>query len=234
MPDAIHIGFPLFANLTQLDLTGPWEVLTRMPGVRCHLLAHDLDPVASASGLKILPATVFGDCPPLDMICVPGGPGHLGAMEDERLIAFLRRQAPTCRFVTAVCTGSLVLAAAGLLRGYRATTHWGSLHRLAAFGAVPVAQRVVIDRGRITGGGVTAGIDFGLAALAAFAGDSVAREVQLQIEYAPQPPFADGDARTADPAIIEAVRRKTEPYRQRSDEVDARVLARLAGAGASA
>lgn len=213
MPDAFDIGFPIFANLPQLDLTAPWEVLARAPGARCHLVAHDLSTVKSAGGLALAPTTTFADCPPLHMLCVPGGPGHLAAMEDATLLAFLRDQAERCRFVTAVCTGSMVLAAAGLLAGYRATTHWASLDRLA-FGAVPVAERVVTDRNRMTGGGVTAGIDFGLTVVATFAGEQVARQIQLQIEYAPAPPFGDGDPGTADPAILEAVRAQTGTYRQ--------------------
>ena len=136
MPDSCDIGIPLFPGVTQLDFAGPWEVLTRIPGANCRLIAADLQPVRSASGLAVLPTASFAECPQLDVVCVPGGPGHLGAMEDERLIGFLRAQAPGCRFVTAVCTGGLVLAAAGLLRGYRATTHWLSLDRLAAFRAI--------------------------------------------------------------------------------------------------
>ena len=227
MPDSCDIGIPLFPGVTQLDFAGPWEVLTRIPGANCRLIAADLQPVRSASGLAVLPTASFAECPQLDVVCVPGGPGHLGAMEDERVIGFLRAQAPGCRFVTAVCTGGLVLAAAGLLRGYRATTHWLSLDRLAAFGAIPVAERVVVDRNRITGGGVTAGIDFGLRLVAMLAGEALARETQLQIEYAPAPPFADGEPKTADPAVIDVVRRRNEAYRARMAEVDARAAARL-------
>src|SRR4051794_11805699 len=170
MSDApLEIGFPLFPALTQLDLTGPWEILTRLPAARCHLRAHDLAPVRSASGLTIVPTLTYRESPQLAMVCVPGGPGHLAAMEDEALLGFVREQAPGCRYVTAVCTGALVLAAAGLLDGYHATTHWMSRQRLAAFGATPVAERVVIDRNRITGGGVTAGIDFALTVAAEIA-----------------------------------------------------------------
>ena len=226
-PNALEIGFPLFPNLTQLDLTGPWEVLTRLEGARCHLLAHDLGPVRSASGLTIVPTRTYAECPQLAMICVPGGPGHLKAMEDEALLAFLRRQAPGCRYVTAVCTGALVLAAAGLLRGYRATTHWMSRERLATFGAIPVAERVVIDRDRITGGGVTAGIDFALTVAAEIGGAETARQIQLGIEYAPAPPFAGGSPETADPAIVAAVREKGKGYQVRMAEIDARAAGRL-------
>lgn len=236
MPDAtsdtaIEIGFPLFPALTQLDLTGPWEVLTSVAGARCHLLSHDLAPVQSVSGLTILPTLSYAECPQLDMICVPGGPGHLQAMEDDALLAFLREQAPGCRFVTSVCTGALVLAAAGLLRGYRATTHWMSRERLAAFGATAVPERVVIDRNRITGGGVTAGIDFGLTVAAEIAGREAAERTQLRIEYAPAPPFGDGSPETADPAVVAAVRAGARAYVAKMAEVDARAVARLNGGG---
>lgn len=229
-PAALEIGFPLFPALTQLDLTGPWEVLTRLEGARCHLLAHDLAPVRSASGLTIMPTITYADCPPLTMICVPGGPGHLNAMEDEALLAFLRRQAPGCRYVTAVCTGALVLAAAGLLRGYRATTHWMSRERLGTFGAIPVVERVVIDRNRITGGGVTAGIDFALTVAAEIAGAETARQIQLGIEYDPAPPFAGGTPETSDPPLVAAVREKGKGYQVRMAEVDARAAGRLSAA----
>jgi cyclohexyl-isocyanide hydratase len=228
VPAAMQIGIPLFANVTQLDFTGPWEVFTRVPGATCHLLAPDLQPVRSASGLAVLPTSTYDACPQLDVVCVPGGPGHLAAMEDERMLSFLRRQERGCRYLTAVCTGALVLAAAGLLRGYRATTHWMSLDRLAAFGAIPVSDRVVTDRNRVTGGGVTAGIDFALTLVAAMHGESVARALQLQIEYAPAPPFGDGHPGVAAPNVVEAVRRFSAPYAARMAEIDARAAAKLA------
>lgn len=224
---ALQIGFVLFPNLTQLDLTGPWEVFAKLPDATCHLLAPDLQPVKSSSaGLTILPTTTYAGCPQLDVVCVPGGPGHLQAMEDAATLDFLKRQAPGCRYVTAVCTGALVLAAAGLLKGYRATTHWMSLERLAAFGAEPVSDRVVTDRNRVTGGGVTAGIDFGLALVAALAGETVAREIQLQIEYEPQPPYG-GNPRTAAPETVAALRGRLGGYAAAMAEVDARALARI-------
>jgi cyclohexyl-isocyanide hydratase len=225
----LQIGFVLFPNLTQLDLTGPWEVFSKLPGATCHLLAPDLQPVKSSSaGLAILPTTTYADCPQLDIVCVPGGPGHLQIMEDAATLSFLNAQAPGCRYVTAVCTGALVLAAAGLLKGYRATTHWMSIERLATFGAIPMSERVVTDRNRVTGGGVTAGIDFGLVLVQALAGEQAAREIQLQIEYEPQPPYG-GSPATADPATVASLRGKLGPYATMMQEVDARALARLNG-----
>ncbi|WP_348643353.1 DJ-1/PfpI family protein [Rhizobium laguerreae] len=203
--EATRIGFVLFPDLTQLDLTGPWEVLTRLPGSDCQLLSHELRPVKSASGLSILPTLTYVDCPQLDIIVVPGGPGHVDAMQDPGLLEFLRQQAPQCRFLTAVCTGTLVLAAAGLLIGYRATTHWASLHRLPVFGALAAEDRVVLDRNRLTGGGVTAGIDFGFRLLSELGGVELAKEVQLQMEYAPEPPFA-GHPSTADAETVETLK----------------------------
>lgn len=218
-----QFGFILFPDLTQLDLTGPWEVLTRLPGVACHLLSHDMAPVRSAGGgLSILPTATFEDCPHLDLVCVPGGPGHVAAMEDAALIGFLRRVAPGCAHVTAVCTGSLVLAAAGLLAGRRATTHWLSLDRLAAFGAVPVAERVVFDGPVVTGGGVTAGIDFALALAAVLAGEETARAIALQMEYAPAPPHGPGTP-DAMPDVASRLRERAAPYLARMADVDARL-----------
>lgn len=224
-PTAFHIGFPLFRGLTHLDLSGPHEILSRLPGAHCHLLAHTLEPVTSASGLALMPSLRFANAPPLDMLCVPGGPGHLQAMGDAALLDFLRAQASGCRFVTAVCTGAMVLAAAGLLRGHRATTHWMSLDRLAAFGAIPSPERVVHDRDRITGGGVTAGIDFALTVAAVLQGEAVARAIQLQVQYAPQPPFDSGEPAQAAPALVAAVRRGAAGYAAAMDEADRRALA---------
>lgn len=222
-----HIGFVLFPGLTQLDLTGPWEVLTRLPNTVCHLLSGDLAPVRSASGgLSILPTLTYAECGKLDIVVVPGGPGHLDAMEEERLLSFLRDIEPDCQFMTAVCTGTLVLAAAGLLKDYECTTHWSALHRLSAYGARPVERRVVFDRGRVTGGGVTAGIDFGLALVAKLAGEDVARRIQLQMEYEPEPPYS-GSPATADIATLNALRQVPPAIAKRIQEVDAAAIARL-------
>lgn len=201
MSSATQIGLLLFPNLTQLDLTGPFETLARVPGARIHLVSKEMGPVKSDAGLTLTPTVSYSECAPLDVICVPGGPGVNDAMGDEETILFLRGQAAHAAYVTSVCTGALVLGAAGLLRGYRATTHWASLHFLPRFGAIPVRERICIDRNRITGGGVTAGIDFGLYLAGQLAGEAVAQRIQLNLEYAPKPPFAAGEPETAPEAV---------------------------------
>ena len=208
----LQIGLLLFPDVTQLDLTGPWEVFARTPGVECHLIWKDLQPVRSDRGLSILPTTTFADCPPLDVICVPGGPGQIALMSDDITLNFLRQQAEQAKWVTSVCTGSLVLGAAGLLKGYRATSHWSSIDQLALLGAEPVSERVVRDRNRISGAGVTSGIDFALTLVAEIAGDAVAKSVQLQMEYDPEPPFTSGSPHTASPQEVEQARAKMAEF----------------------
>ncbi|MCW0939267.1 DJ-1/PfpI family protein [Pantoea agglomerans] len=208
----LQIGLLLFPDVTQLDLTGPWEVFARTPGVEWHLIWKDLQPVRSDRGLSILPTTTFADCPPLDVICVPGGPGQIALMSDDVTLNFLRQQAEQAKWVTSVCTGSLVLGAAGLLKGYRATSHWSSIDQLALLGAEPVSQRVVRDRNRISGAGVTSGIDFALTLVAEIAGDAVAKSVQLQMEYDPEPPFTSGSPHTASPQEVEQARAKMAEF----------------------
>jgi len=165
-----RIGLLVFPAMTQLDMTGPYEVFANLPGATVHLLWKTLEPVAAATGFRITPDTTLDACLPLDVICVPGGPGVAALMEDDRVLNFLRAQAETARFVTSVCTGALVLGAAGLLRGKRATTHWASRDFLAPLGAIPAEGRVVRDGNLVTGGGVTAGIDFALTLVAELAG----------------------------------------------------------------
>jgi len=207
-----QIGFLVFPNIMQLDLTGPLEVLAQMPGAEIHLVWKTRDPVrAAGSGLLLTPTSTFADCPQLDVICVPGGSGMNALLTDDETLAFLRRQAAGARYVTSVCTGALVLGAAGLLKGRRAATHWMSTEFLAAFGATPVAERVVVDGNVITGGGVTAGIDFALRVVAEMAGEAVAKAIQLGIEYDPQPPFDSGHPRSADPTIVAKARALAAP-----------------------
>jgi cyclohexyl-isocyanide hydratase len=200
----------LFPGLTQLDLTGAYEVLARMPDTRVHLVASTLDPVRTEWGLTILPDATFGEVPPLDVLCVPGGWGIDARLGDEELLDFLRARGERARYVTSVCSGALLLGAAGLLRGYGATTHWLSLDLLPLLGAEPARQRVVHDRNRITGAGVTAGIDFGLTLAAELFGPDVAQRIQLAMEYAPAPPFDSGSPDAAPNDIVEALRRDSK------------------------
>ncbi|MET0308651.1 MAG: DJ-1/PfpI family protein [Sphingomonas sp.] len=203
MPEPLHIAFLLFPNVTQLDLTGPAQVLSRLGDAKLDLVAKSRDPVPTDAQFALLPTATFVDVPRTDILCVPGGFGTVAAMEDAETLDWLRRMAAEAQWVTSVCTGSLLLAAAGLLTGYRATCHWASRDQLAWFGAEPVAERVVFDRNRVTGGGVTAGIDFALALTAAIRGKDHARFVQLSLEYDPAPPFDSGSPERADAATLE-------------------------------
>ena len=201
----LHFGLLLFPNVTQLDLTGPAEVFGQVPNSMLHLIWKTPNPVPTAKGWTINPTTTFRDCPQLDVICVPGGSGQIALMDDTETLDFLRKQAAGAKYVTSVCTGSLVLGAAGLLKGYRAACHWMSRDQLALLGATPVAERVVKDRNRISGGGVTAGIDFSLAVVAELCGPDVAKAIQLGIEYDPHPPYNAGSPEGAGPELVARV-----------------------------
>ncbi len=216
----LRSGLLVFPNLTQLDLTGPYEVLARIPGAETLLLWKSCDPVRSEHGLTILPDTTLANCPPLDLVLVPGGGGINPLLEDQDVLAFLRRAAATARYVVGICTGSLVLGAAGLLRGKRAGTHWMSREMLHAFGAEPVGERVVVDGNLFTGGGVTAGIDVALTVAAEIAGRAAAEAIQLAIEYDPAPPFDAGSPEKADPAVLRQVLDRAEArQRDRAERV---------------
>lgn len=219
-PQTTRIGFLLFPNITQLDLTGPYKVLSMMPGAVMHLVGKTRDPVTASGGLILQPTTTYVECPQLDVVCVPGGSGMNPLLTDADALDFLRSQANGARYVTSVCTGALVLGAAGLLHGKRAATHWMSMEFLPAFGAIPVAERVVVDGNVITGGGVTAGIDFGLRMVAEIAGEGVARAIQLAIEYDPAPPFDSGSPSRADAKLVAGVTARAAP---RQDERRAQV-----------
>jgi cyclohexyl-isocyanide hydratase len=203
MTAPIKIGFLLFPNLTQLDLTGPYEVFARLSAAEIFLIWKNREPVAAQGGIAIVPTTTFAECPQLDLICVPGGPGTDALLADEETLAFVQKQAKGARYVTSVCTGALLLGAAGLLKGKRAATHWTAMEFLEQFGATAVDERVVTDGNVITGGGVTAGVDFALTVVAALAGERVARAIQLSMEYDPKPPFDSGHPKKADPKIVE-------------------------------
>jgi cyclohexyl-isocyanide hydratase len=201
-----RIGLLLFPDITQLDMTGPYEVFTKFPNTTVDLVWKTLDPVVVSGGMKISPTTTFATCPQLDLVCVPGGAGMNPLLNDEETLAFLQRQAKGARYVTSVCTGALVLGAAGLLKGRRAATHWMSREMLSRFGAIPVAERVVTDGNVITGGGVTAGIDFALTVASEIFGPDAAKAIQLGIEYDPQPPFNAGSPESAGAEIVAKTR----------------------------
>ncbi len=223
----LHIGFLVFPGVQQLDLTGPHDVFASAPDTTVHLVWKTLAPVRASSGLVLTPSVTFDECPPLDVLCIPGGSGVGELMEDDVTLDFVKRRAAEARFVTSVCTGSLVLGAAGLLRGKRATTHWAFHHLLDSLGAIPVKARIVQDGNLMTGGGVTAGIDFALALLGEVIGAEAAQAIQLELEYAPAPPFDAGSPDTAPKAVVDRVWKAGEASRVRRGEIVARVARRL-------
>jgi cyclohexyl-isocyanide hydratase len=198
----LEIGMLLYPGLTLLDLIGPQTVFSWFANT--HLVWKTKDLVYSDTGIGMQPTCTFETCPrDLDILFVPGGFGQNQLMADAEVLAFLADRGPKAKYVTSVCSGSLLLGAAGLLKGYKATSHWAARDGLSAFGAIPTDARVVVDRNRITGGGVTAGIDFGLVILAKLRGDDAAKLTQLAMEYDPEPPFQAGSPKTAGPAIVE-------------------------------
>jgi cyclohexyl-isocyanide hydratase len=221
----LQIGIVVFPRVQQLDLTGPYEVFASMPAANVHLIWKDRSAITSATGLVLAPTMTFGECPTLDVLCIPGGGGVNALLEDAAVLGFVRAQAARARYVTSVCTGSLVLGAAGLLKGRRATTHWLSHDFLAKFGAIPVHERVVRDGNLITAGGVTAGIDFGLAVVAELAGQSQAEAIQLALEYAPQPPFHAGTPDDAPAAVLAMVRKQMAPTRAAREAIIGKLVA---------
>ncbi|WP_339532891.1 DJ-1/PfpI family protein [Pseudomonas mucidolens] len=223
----LHIGFVLFPGIQQLDLTGPYDVLASLPEVKLHLIWKDLAAITSSTGLILSPTITYDECPALDVICVPGGSGVGALMEDERTLDFLTTQSQTARYVTSVCTGALVLGAAGLLRGRRATTHWAYHDMLSTLGAIPVQERVVRDGNLFTGGGITAGIDFALTLAAELYGEATAQLVQLQLEYAPAPPFNAGRPDTAPAQVLAEATLHTGESRKARGQIAARAAARL-------
>jgi cyclohexyl-isocyanide hydratase len=227
MGEPLQIGLLIFPKITQLDMTGPYEVFARIPGVKVHLIWKRIEPITSDVGMPLLPTMTLRECPPLDVICIPGGPGQVDLMDDEEIIAFVRRQGLQARYVTSVCTGALVLGAAGLLDGYNATTHWASIDNLAHFGATPVNTRVCVDRNRITGGGITAGLDFGLYLASVLADRETAERIQLFLEYTPEPPFTSGSPATASKAVVEKLSAAIAAMLTRRKEATLRAAQRL-------
>jgi len=228
MSKPLQIGFLLFPKVTQLDFTGPLQVLSRLPGAQIHLIWKRIEPVPSDTVLTLQPTTTFAACPQLDVICVPGGFGTDDLVDDQETLDFLRRQAAAAQYVTSVCTGALVLGAAGLLRGYRATTYWAAIDLLADFGAIPAKTRVCVDRNRITGGGVTAGIDFGLTVASMLSDRKTAESIQLMLEYNPAPPFNAGSPDTAPPEVLTMLKGRMAGSLQRRREATRRAADRLA------
>ena len=209
----ITVGFLVFPGIQLLDLAGPSEIFSALPDGDIHLFWKTREPLACSAGMRFYPTTTLGEGPLLDVLCIPGGGGINALLLDKEVQAWVQHQGSAARFVTSVCTGALLLGAAGLLAGRRATTHWRYHDLLAEFGAIPVKERVVRDGNLITGGGVAAGIDFGLVLVAALRGQSVAEEIQLALEYAPEPPFQAGRPEDAPEDILEVVRRRTERLR---------------------
>jgi cyclohexyl-isocyanide hydratase len=227
MSAPLQIGLVIFPKVTQLDLTGPVQVFSSVPGAKLHLIWKRIEPVTSDSVLTLTPTTTFADCPQLDVICVPGGVGTDEMINDADMLDFLRKQAAGAKYITSVCTGSLVLGAAGLLRGYRAATHWTAMDFLEAFGATPTRTRVCIDRNRVTGGGVTAGIDFALTLVSILVDRKTAEAIQLRLEYNPAPPFNSGSPDTAPPEILALMKEKIAPAQARRAEAIRSAAARL-------
>lgn len=198
----ISIAFLVFPNVTQLDLTGPAQVLSRLGNVTLNLVWKTTDPVPTDAGFPLLPTATFEEIEQADILCVPGGLGTMDIMQDSEVLTWLRHVAAKAQWVTSVCTGSLLLGAAGLLKGYRSGCHWASIDQLEYFGAIPVRERIVEDRNRFSGGGVTSGIDFALALAAQVRGEDFAKFIQLSIEYDPHPPFDAGSPDKVSPEIL--------------------------------
>ena len=227
MPSSLQIGFLVFPQITQLDFTGPLQVFSRVPGATVHLIWKRFEPVPSDTVLTIIPTQTMAESPQLDVICVPGGYGTDDLMVDDEVLDFLRKQAAGAKYITSVCTGSTVLAAAGLLKGYRASTHWSAIEALSLLGAIPSRERVCIDRNRLTGGGVTAGIDMALTLAAQLTDRQTAESIQLGIEYNPAPPFNAGSPETAPAGVLAAMKTRMAPSQARRIEIAKRAAAKL-------
>jgi cyclohexyl-isocyanide hydratase len=210
--NSIQIGFLIYPGVIQLDVMGAHQVLSSPPNMQVHVIGKTLAPVTTNEGLILVPTVTLADCPSLDVICVPGGGmGQIEVMKDPDILSFLQQQSATAQYVTAVCTGSMILAAAGVLQGYKAACHWAFRDQLAMLGVDVVPERVVIDRNRVTGAGVTSGIDFGLTLLSLLYGEDVAKMAQLMMEYHPEPPFNAGTPETAGEDIVQPLMQLGKP-----------------------
>ena len=208
MNSEFNIGFLIYPNMTPLDAIGPAQMLSAVPNAHVHMIWKDLRPVSTDIGITLNPTTTLSECPDLNVICVPGGFGQKALMDDQAVLDFLKRQGEQAQYVTSVCSGSLLLGAAGLLKGYRSACHWALLDELKSFGAEPDSGRVVRDRNRLSGGGVTAGVDFGLTLVAELVDEEFAKLVQLSAEYDPEPPFDAGSPSKAGPELVTKVRNR--------------------------
>ena len=222
MPAPLQVGIVVFPKVTQLDFTGPLQVFSSLPNATVHLIWKRIEPIASDTVLTVLPTMSFVDCPQLDVICVPGGAGTDDMVNDEEVLDFVRAQSASAKYVTSVCTGSLVLGAAGLLKGYKAATHWSAMEYLGPYGALPTKTRVCVDRNRITGGGVTAGIDFALTLVSHLVDRPTAEMIQLRLEYNPAPPFTSGSPDTAPPDVLARLQQRIAANRERRSAANAR------------
>jgi cyclohexyl-isocyanide hydratase len=224
---SLHIGAIIFPAMDQADLTGPFEVLARIPGSSFHILSNDLSSVRDVHGFIITPEKTLQDAPQLDVLVVPGGSGQEGIMDDEAILEFIRQQAKSARYIFSVCTGALICGAAGLLRGTKATTHWSAFHLLEYFGAIPTPARVVVDGKQVSTAGVTAGFDGALRVTQLLCGDQVAQTIQLAIEYAPNPPFNSGSPDDAPAEVLAsahaAVREITKARLRTAQRISARL-----------
>ena len=223
----LEIGSFVFEGMDQIDLTGPFEVLSRIPNATYRLYGRTIEPVRDIKGLRLVPDATLAAAPPLDVVHVPGGYGQEALMEDGDVLGWIRRQAEGAHALFSVCTGALLCGAAGLLKGRRATTHWASFHLLPFFGAIPINERVVVDGAWVFAAGVSAGIDGALRLAAELRGDAVAQTIQLTMAYAPEPPFDSGTPETAPSAILEQVRRSSADITARREETARRIAARL-------
>ena len=227
-PDThLEIGCLLFEGLDQLDLTGPFEVLSRIPNATCRVYGKTAEPIRDLKGLRLTPDAALAEAPQLDVLHVPGGFGQEALMEDEAVLGWIRQQATGARSVFSVCTGALLCGAAGLLRGRRATTHWASFHLLPFFGAIPVNERVVVDGNWVFAAGVTAGIDGALRLAAELRGEPAAQAIRLDMAYAPEPPFDSGTPETAPPAILAAARQALQRMTTEREATARRIATRL-------
>ncbi|MBW4623772.1 MAG: DJ-1/PfpI family protein [Cyanosarcina radialis HA8281-LM2] len=197
------VGLVMYPGMTALDIVGPQTVFSSLPDVKIHRIWKAIEPIQTDDGMTIVPDTTFADCPRLDVICIGGGLGQMAVEDDPEVLEFLGRQGSTAKFVTSVCGGSVFLAKAGLLQGYRAATHWAMRSELAKLGVEVGTERVTIDRNRMSGGGVTAGIDFGLAIAEKLRGEEAAKLAQLMMEYDPAPPFDAGSPEKAGPELVQ-------------------------------